>query len=141
MKTTSRSGPFLGLLCVLALIFAGCPAKKTRKKPRPKKPNYEKKWHDILELGERGQFEIKEGRRAVAQAQNEQEKHEGHMQIVGGVKGILEAINRADQFFKLMGKLYPEIDTGGYEDQVAEWNQDYSHAKKQLPLKYAEEFN
>ena len=138
---TLTTGLILLLACA-ALVFAGCNGKKKRNAKKPKKkPDYNQKWHDILEIGEKGQFEIKQGWQAVNKARTDAERDEGYETVVSGMKTILEAIDKADHFFEMMHKLFPSVATGGYEDQVAEWNQDYSHAKKQLPLKYGEKFN
>ena len=92
---------------------------------------------DIEEIGQLGKFEIKEGRKLLDEGQEE----EGYQKIIEGIKSIRRASEIADKFFVTMRKLYPDVAIGGYEDDVADWVRDMMHAKKAMPLKYADQLN
>jgi len=132
--------PILVMLGLIAcsVLLVGCPgSKKKKKRKRPKAPDYNQKWADIEEIGQLGKFEIREGRKLVDEGQDE----EGYLKIIEGIKSILRASATADKFFVTMRKLYPDVAIGGYEDDVADWVRDMMHAKKNMPLKYADQLN
>lgn len=138
MTHRRRDAVLLCFVLGLGALLAGCPGGKEKKKNGGKKrADYNQKWADIEEIGQMGRFDIKEGRKLVAQGQEE----EGYGKIVEGIQGIRRASEEADKFFETMRKLYPSVDIGGYEDEVADWVRDMMHAKKSLPLQYADRLN
>ncbi len=129
------------MIAALALV-AGCPAKNENKKPvKPPRTDYNQIWGNITAEGEKGQMDLKDARRALGEAQTDDETDKANGQIVEALKTIFKAVEEADKFFETMKKLQPDVNIDAWEKQVSEWNQDYQHSKKQLPLKYAEMLN
>ncbi len=138
--SVNRALPAAAALAAALLCLAGCPAKQGNKKTNTvKPPDYNRIWGDIEADGEKGQMDLKEARRMLQDAQTDEETDRANMAVVAAMKQIYAAVEKADKFFETMKTLHPDKNIDLYEKQVSEWNMDYQHSKKQLPLKYADE--